>query len=467
MRCPNCAAEFDEGRFCPSCGADTALFSKTVKISDSYYNNGLAMAKNSDMSGAIDCLQKSLTFNKHNISARNLLGLVFYETGRVGDALQNWRVSVSQREEGNPAGGYIQQLLQNSRHLVKLNDAINMYNAALEYVRQKSDDMAIIQLKKAVEINPCFVDALNLLSLSYMMQGENEKASGVIDKTLAADINNPLALRYYQLIHADKARPQPPRAVKSIAAPLPRAAKAVAAPAVKSPPAETGFNRSFPIVGVISFIIGALSAFAILYILIMPERIAVKDKQIEDLRNSSSAQIQTLKGQLDDAGAANTQLADSVKSWSDKYAALEAQTALNEKTSRISEAERLMANGLYQEAVDTAAAVDKTDLPSDLQDRLQNIVTVSYPKLVEKYFNDGEKLYTAAQYDEARDQFNNAMKFVKTGDELGDDVLYYLGRIATRKNDNEAAKQYFQQVLDEYPDGSQAANAASRLKSLG
>ena len=425
------------------------------------------MAKNSDMSGAIDCLVKSLTFNKDNMSARNLLGLVFYETGRIGDALKHWRVSVSQREGGNPAEGYIQQLLQNSRQLVRLNDAINMYNTALEYVRQKSDDMAIIQLKKAADINPCFVDALNLLSLSYMIQGENEKASGVIEKTLAVDIHNPLAIHYYQLIHADKARPLPARPVKSAAAALPRPTKAPVAPVVKKPPVEPGFSRSFPIVGVISFIIGALSAFAILYILIMPERIAVKDKQIETLQNESSARIQTLQGQLDAAGATNSQLTDSVKSWSDKYAALETQTALNDKTNRIAEAERLMANGLYQEAVDAAAGVDKTDLPSDLEDRLQNIMTTSYPKLVEKYYNEGVTLYKAAKYDDARDQFDNALKFVKTGDDLGDDVLYYLGRIAVRQNDNDNARKYFQKILDEYPDGNEAANAASRLKSLG
>ncbi len=41
-----------------------------------------------DLSGAIVCLKRSLKFNKENIAARNLLGLVYFETGRSGGSAQ-------------------------------------------------------------------------------------------------------------------------------------------------------------------------------------------------------------------------------------------------------------------------------------------------------------------------------------------------------------------------------------------
>jgi len=436
-----------------------SIFSKTVNISDSLYNAGLAKAKNADMSGAIESLNKSLTLNKKNVAARNLIGLVYYEIGRIGDAIRQWRISLSLIPDQNPAADYIQQLEKNTRQLLRLDDAVHMYNTALDYIRQKSDDMAIIQLKKAVDTNPRFIDALNLLTLCYLIQGENGKAAGTVERTLAIDVSNPLALHYYRLAYADKSRPA--------LAPPPAAKKAAAVPVISHTAAEdTGIGRSFPIVGVISFIIGALSAFAILYILIMPERLAEKDKAMETLQNEQTAQVQALQGQLDGANAENTQLKADNTTLNDKYTALQTQSDLNEKTDRIVSAEQLMNGGLYQEAVDAAAAVDKTGLSSDLQERLQNIIDTSYPQLVEKYYNDGVAFYNKKQYDDAKQQFDNAMKFVQPGGDLGDDVLYYLGRVAVQQNDTESAKNYFQKILDDYPDGKQAANAASRLKQL-
>jgi len=429
------------------------------------------MAQNSDMTGAIERLNKCLTFNKKNTAARNLLGLVYYGIGRIGDACGQWRLSVSLLPEGNPASGYLELLGKNPRQLTRLNDAVGMYNTALDYVRQKSDDMAIIQLKKAVDIIPCFIDALNLLSFSYLIQGENNKAAGIIEKTLTADVNNPLALHYYKQIYADRPRPAPARpAAKSVAAAVPiRPIKeAAAAPPVKLKPSDdTGFGRSFPIIGVISFILGALSAFAILYILIMPERIAEKDKEIGTLQSDYTAQVQSLQSQLSDAQAENAQLTSTNKEWEQKYSDLQDQLTLTIKTYQIESAEQLMNNGLYQEAVDAANVIDVSNMPSDLQDRLQNIITASYPQLVQKYYDDGVSFYNKGQYDDSKQQFDNALLFVLPGDDLGDDVLYYLGRIAVRQNDTDAAKDYFQRILDEYPDGNQVANATSRLKSLG
>ena len=43
-----------------------------------------------NLSGAIVSLKNSLKFNKYNIDARNLLGLIYCETGEVVDALSEW-----------------------------------------------------------------------------------------------------------------------------------------------------------------------------------------------------------------------------------------------------------------------------------------------------------------------------------------------------------------------------------------
>ena len=53
--------------------------------SDYWYNDGLSKANIHDLSGAIASLKRSLQYNRSNIQARNLLGLVYYGQGEVAE----------------------------------------------------------------------------------------------------------------------------------------------------------------------------------------------------------------------------------------------------------------------------------------------------------------------------------------------------------------------------------------------
>ena len=59
------------------------IAAKNRQIANSYYNLGLEKAKVRDLSGAAQCLKKSLHFSKYQTDARNLLGLIYYENGEV------------------------------------------------------------------------------------------------------------------------------------------------------------------------------------------------------------------------------------------------------------------------------------------------------------------------------------------------------------------------------------------------
>ena len=50
---------------------------KLVYQSNYWYNDGLKKANMRDLSGAIVSLRRSLQYNRSNIAARNLLGLVY------------------------------------------------------------------------------------------------------------------------------------------------------------------------------------------------------------------------------------------------------------------------------------------------------------------------------------------------------------------------------------------------------
>ena len=83
MNCMNCGAYLMDMDldYCPHCGCNVLIQKKVDYISKCYYNQGLEKASIRDLSGAITCLKQSLAYNKLNIPARNLLGLVYFETG--------------------------------------------------------------------------------------------------------------------------------------------------------------------------------------------------------------------------------------------------------------------------------------------------------------------------------------------------------------------------------------------------
>lgn len=92
MNCINCGAFLTDTDldYCPHCGANVLIQKKVDYLSKLYYNQGLEKASIRDLSGAISCLKQSLAYDKRNIRARNLLGLVYFETGEVVAALSEW-----------------------------------------------------------------------------------------------------------------------------------------------------------------------------------------------------------------------------------------------------------------------------------------------------------------------------------------------------------------------------------------
>ena len=91
---------------------------RNAQIANSYYNLGLEKAKLRDLSGAAQSLKDSLHFNKYQTDARNLLGLIYYESGEVSDALVQWVISLNLQPEKNLADHYLDEI-QRKHHDLK------------------------------------------------------------------------------------------------------------------------------------------------------------------------------------------------------------------------------------------------------------------------------------------------------------------------------------------------------------
>lgn len=205
MICPKCGANMTLKKgVCAKCGYDIEVNQKTRKYSCYYYNQGLSKAQVRDLSGAVDMLNRALKVSKKNVDARNLLGLIYFEMGEVALAIREWIISKSFLEENNPATRYLQMLQNNTTKVENYNIAIRKYNAAVELAKQGGDDLALIQLKKAVQLNPKYVRAWQLLALLYMRNGDNDRARRCLKRTLSIDIANTTSIGYLKEIRKIK-----------------------------------------------------------------------------------------------------------------------------------------------------------------------------------------------------------------------------------------------------------------------
>jgi tetratricopeptide (TPR) repeat protein len=335
-----------------------------------------------------------------------------------------------------------------------------MFNQAHDYLKHESkDDMAIIQLKKAVELNPRFVDAQNLLALCYYSRQEKDKAISALDKALAVDVSNSTALRYYSAIAPGQkpkmeSKPQKKQPQQAITTSMPRY------------PEQKPQSAAFPIAGIFAFIIGALCGFAILYILVMPSAIAEKDMVIESVNSKYNTDTANLQKSLDDSAAKLSAAEVSLSENELRINSLLAQVLSMEKMRKVSDAQLRMANGEYEEALEIASKIDTYGLPSESVEQVETIVGTIKPILLQRHYDAGVKHFNASRFEEAKIELETAKNYITDDNALSDDVYFYLGRAAHRMNDYETARIYYQTVLDNYPDSNQTANANTRINQL-
>ena len=196
MKCYSCNSKLTEKNKCQKCGADVSMYKKIIKTSNSYYNLGLMKAQGRNLTGAAESLRLCLQLNKNNIHARNLLGLVYYEMGEAASALKEWVISKNIQYRNNIANEYIKDFEQNQYAPDSYNQTIKKFNQALETVREGNKELAVIQLKKVISLNPRMIKAYELLSLLYINEKQYEKAEAVLNRCLEIDKGNICAISY-------------------------------------------------------------------------------------------------------------------------------------------------------------------------------------------------------------------------------------------------------------------------------
>lgn len=456
MRCPECGFKIYREDTCPKCNADLLIWKKCYTISAKLYNKGLEQAKERDLSGAISSLKDSIAFDKTNMAARNLLGLVYYETGRIADALVQWVVSSNLQKEKNVAIEYMDKYEKDARGSEKLEDTLHLYNEALEYVNQKNDDLAIIRLKKALDINPQFIDALNLLAMCYLMRGRNNDALDIVKSVLRMDVNNSIALGFFRHLCPDKSRPDPRRYKNEL-----RTATYTNSPNFAYAPKRENVG----LICAIGFGVGVICAALVMGVLIIPGMLERKQGEIDEVTNS----YETLKKDFDELTTKSNELAETLATENEelkgKIDSIDQQDLITRKQS-VDTASELYNNGSVEEAANMLLGIDTSGFEPDLVNRYTSLKSEILPAAAERFYNSGRISFRNGNFEEAKTSFNQAITCSQDSPEIKYSALYQLGKIAYGEEDVVSAKEYFTQVAENHPTQSIKRDAENYLKMI-
>lgn len=386
-------------------------------IANSYYNMGLEKARLRDLTGSADCLKKCLHFNKYMTDARNLLGLIYYEVGEVGDALVQWVISKNLQPEDNRADYYLEVIQKKKGTMDLERRAVRRFNQALAYVKSESEDLAILQLNKAVEDKPNYVKAQLLFALLYIVREDYQKAGKAVNKVLQIDHNHPKALYYKSIMKETGTRVKPEREPEKRKLKNVVSHRQMQDDDVIIPPSYKENTRDQAVLNILA---GLLLGAAVVFFMVMP----ANTKSINDNHNKEMLKYSEQLSQANQKADLLTQQLNSLES--------EKKTAEDSLASLTNNSDSVLAQ--YQSVIGILQAYKKDDFPS----------------AVKIYADLNPGLIASADVQAI------IVEIKKDMEQKGCPILENLGDKAMEAGDSQSALNYYAKCIELKPDSWQA-----------
>ncbi len=449
MKCFVCGCELSENNYCTGCGADVTIYKKIIYASNQCYNEALDKASVRDLSGAVESLRQSLKFNKNNTQARNLLGLVYFEMGEAVSAFSEWVISKNLQSKKNIADDYLSAIQTNPTRLDTINQTIKKYNQALAYCYQGSNDLAIIQLKKVLSINPKLICGYQLLALLYINSEEWDKARRTLFRAAQIDSNNTMTLRYLKEVntmlrerdeHLQTKRKKNQEDVFSYQS----GNDTIIQPMyVKEGPAFSS---------VINIVLGIIIGVAIAWFLILPARVGAEaDKNDEKFKKVSE--------ELTAEKASKLELEEALDTLRTQNEEQEAQIEKLTGDTGVAQATDYLADAadIYMAEPENATAV--MDALEQINDEYLETASQSFLKLytqlkesvqaeaAKSYYDSGLEALSASDNEKAISELTKAWEL----DETNGSALYNLAHAYRNSNNQDKADELYKLVIEKFP----------------
>lgn len=151
--------------------------------SQAYYLLGNAFEKSKNNLKAIESYQNSLKYFPDNVKSLNSLGNLYYASGKFKEAIDAYYKAIS--------------INSGSTNILNNLADINLY-------KMNNISEAKSYLKRAIDLDPDFIPALNNLGNAYMLTGDTAEAEKIFTEIILKDPKNVLAYGNLAVLYEDK-----------------------------------------------------------------------------------------------------------------------------------------------------------------------------------------------------------------------------------------------------------------------
>lgn len=351
-----------------------------------------------------------------------------------------------------------------------LKNSVLLYNKALDNIRIKSEDIAIIELKKAISLNPDFCEAINLLGLLYASIKEINLAIGCFERVLKIDPEDKKALEYLKLLDPNYMRPGN---VKVKNKEVKENKKSNIKSKKKDTRKDSGSTELMYYVSnilkldaakyIIGFVAGLLVFFAINSI---ANSVNSKETSLDIPKDNSSVIDDTYKNPSSvDYELEYNKMVEENKVLQNKIEELQKTAQNYNNLSQLLLIDKKVSEEDYVTAADMLVAFNEEGLNELEKEKYESLKKRTMEKAAQQMFNEGRDLYKKKQYAEALEKLNKVVSYV---DEWKNSsaTIYYIGVCHQELNNKDKALEAFNKVIAQYPSSSYAKYAKSRLDSI-
>ena len=419
------------------------------QIANCYYNLGLERARLRDLSGAAELLKKSLTFDKYQKDARNLLGLIFFECGETADALVQWVISMNLLPQDNIADHYLDEVQRKPAILRICSDNVKRYNQALDYAQNNNEDLAIMQLNQVIEDSPNYIKAHILLALLYMKREDWVKAGRSLYLVLKIDRNNPKALVLMDEVKHNTGRKEVEQS---------RLKNAFSHRKMTDDdvliPQEVKQVSPWMVVGYI--FVGVILALFAFYLLIMPAK-------TKALNAENNRELISYTEKLDASNREYAELKDSYDTLESQYAEAAQQVSQFENANAsfmgqyqaLNEIRTALANGDVLQAAKLYTGLDQTQISdATMLQQLQSIKVEMEGSIYQELADQATNAWNSGNQDQAAELYNLSLAIREEPENM-----YLLGRLYQNMGKTDEANTLFDKIIGAHPDSNYAERA--------
>lgn len=339
---------------------------------------------------------------------------------------------------------------------INARNSIVLYNKALDSLNMGSEDIAIIELKKAVSLNPEFYEAINLLGICYSYINEKSKAVEMFNRVIEAEKNSVMALKYLDMLNEGETAGIDTKKTKK----KEKSGRKEKIRIFESRNLNNIDPKKDIIKSAVCFAAGALIVLVLCLIFMRGTGVSVEE--LEKIENEKNLLAQK-----------NLELEEQYNKLNNDYNELQKNfDAANEYVDyykivlKLYEADSLFRDGEVEKAADTLLILKTVDLEGDEKERFQTLYDKIMPQAAKKLFEEGTVLVNSSKkYGEALEKLNKIKLYTENFEKM-DTVLYYIGKCYQQLDDSRNALGTYQKLIEEYPQSSYVKWAKIRIDEL-